>query len=117
MVEHPRRPEADNLAHEWTRAGVEATAELRAAEIACCLASNAHAKCPCDAIPFGDKIMFNGYEIWKPDVERCTRYRLINPKGSACGRCMKTCPLNKVVDADGALLTRMASWLASMPCG
>ena len=24
---------------------------------------------------------------------------------------MKTCPINKVVDADGALLTRMASWL------
>ena len=68
-------------------------------------------ECPCDAIPFGDKVMFNGYEIWKPDVERCTRYRLTNPKGSACGRCMKTCPLNKVVDADGALLTRMASWL------
>ena len=68
-------------------------------------------ECPCDAIPFGDKVMFNGYEIWKPDVERCTRYRLTNPKGSACGRCMKTCPLNKVVDADGALMTRMASWL------
>ena len=68
-------------------------------------------ECPCDAIPFGGKVMFNGYEIWKPDVERCTRYRLTNPKGSACGRCMKTCPINKVVDADGALLTRMASWL------
>jgi reductive dehalogenase len=68
-------------------------------------------ECPCDAIPFGDKIMFNGYEIWKPDVERCTRYRLTNARGSACGRCMKTCPINKVVDADGALLTRMASWL------
>ena len=61
-------------------------------------------ECPCDAIPFGDKVMFNGYEIWKPDVERCTRYRLTNAKGSACGRCMKTCPINKVVDADGALL-------------
>ena len=68
-------------------------------------------ECPCDAIPFGDKVMFNGYEIWKPDVERCTRYRLTNPKGSACGRCMKTCPINKVVDADGGLLTRVASWL------
>ncbi len=68
-------------------------------------------ECPCDAIPFGDKVMFNGYEIWKPDVERCTRYRVTNSKGSACGRCMKTCPINKVVDADGALLTRMASWL------
>jgi len=68
-------------------------------------------ECPCDAIPFGDKVMFNGYEIWKPDVERCTRYRVTNPKGAACGRCMKTCPINKVIDADGALLTRMASWL------
>jgi ferredoxin len=55
--------------------------------------------------------MFNGYEMWKPDVERCTRYRVTNPKGSACGRCMKTCPINKVVDADGAWLTRAASWV------
>ncbi len=68
-------------------------------------------ECPCDAIPWGDKVMFNGYEIWKPDVERCTRYRLTNVKGSACGRCMKTCPLNKVITADGPLLTRAASWM------
>jgi len=68
-------------------------------------------ECPCDAIPFGDKVMFNGYETWKPDVERCTRYRVTNPHGSACGRCMKTCPLNKVVDADGPLLARAASWM------
>jgi len=68
-------------------------------------------ECPCDAISFGDKIMFNGYEIWKPDVERCTRYRLTNAKGAACGRCMKTCPINKVVDADGAILARIGSWL------
>ncbi|MGI9327366.1 MAG: 4Fe-4S dicluster domain-containing protein [Pseudomonadales bacterium] len=68
-------------------------------------------ECPVNAIPFGDKVMFNGYEIWKPDVERCTRYRVTNPKGSACGRCMKTCPLNKVVSADGALLHRVGTWL------
>ena len=68
-------------------------------------------ECPCDAIPFGDKVMFNGYEIWKPDAERCARYRVTNPHGSACGRCMKTCPINKVVDTDGALLTRLASWM------
>ena len=68
-------------------------------------------ECPCDAIPYGGKVMFNGYEMWKPDVERCTRYRVTNPKGSACGRCMKTCPLNKVVDTDGALVTQAASWL------
>jgi len=68
-------------------------------------------ECPVSAIPFGDKVVFNGYEIWKPDVERCTRYRVTNPKGSACGRCMKTCPLNKVVDADGSWLHRVGTWL------
>lgn len=68
-------------------------------------------ECPVSAIPFGDKVMFNGYEIWKPDVERCTSYRINNPKGSACGRCMKTCPLNKVISADGSLLHRIGTWL------
>ena len=68
-------------------------------------------ECPVNAIPFGDKVMFNGYEIWKPDVERCTRYRVTNPKGSACGRCMKTCPLNKVVTSDGAWVHRLGTWL------
>ncbi len=67
-------------------------------------------ECPCDAISWADKIMFNGYEMWKPDAERCARYRLTNAKGSACGRCMKTCPLNKVVTGDGAILERIASW-------
>ena len=52
-------------------------------------------ECPCNAIPFGPKVMFNGYEMWKPDVDKCGRYRLSNSKGSACGRCMKTCPYNR----------------------
>ncbi|WP_119422369.1 4Fe-4S dicluster domain-containing protein [Desertibaculum subflavum] len=65
-------------------------------------------ECPCDAIPAGDKVMFNGYETWKPDVERCTRYRLTNIKGSACGRCMKTCPYNN----EGLLQHRVALWAA-----
>ena len=68
-------------------------------------------ECPCDAISWGDKVMFNGYEMWKPDVERCARYRLTNQRGLACGRCMKTCPLNKVVTWDGPLATTVASWL------
>ena len=67
-------------------------------------------ECPCDSISWGDKVMFNGYEMWKPDVERCTRYRITNPKGLACGRCMKTCPLNKVVTWQGPIMTRIASW-------
>ena len=73
-------------------------------------------ECPCGAIPYGDKIMFNGYETWKPDVENCAKYRITNQKGTACGRCMKTCPLNKVMTRDGELLPRIACWLAiNMP--
>ncbi|GMR17310.1 MAG: hypothetical protein BMS9Abin32_387 [Gammaproteobacteria bacterium] len=68
-------------------------------------------ECPSDSISWGDKVMFNGYEIWKLDVERCARYRLTNQRGLACGRCMKTCPLNKVVTWDGPLATQAASWL------
>ncbi len=52
-------------------------------------------ECPCNAITFGPKVMFNGYEIWKADVEKCTKYRVTNMKGSACGRCMKMCPWNR----------------------
>lgn len=52
-------------------------------------------ECPCNAISFGPKVMFNGYEIWKADVEKCTKYRVTQMKGSACGRCMKMCPWNR----------------------
>ena len=38
MVEHPRLPEAKNLAYDWTKSSVQATADMRACEIACCLA-------------------------------------------------------------------------------
>jgi reductive dehalogenase len=65
-------------------------------------------ECPCSAISFGGKVMFNGYEMWKPDVERCTRYRVTNPHGSACGRCMKTCPYNH----EGLLAHRAVLWAA-----
>ena len=65
-------------------------------------------ECPCSAISYGDKVMFNGYEMWKPDVERCARYRVTNPHGSACGRCMKTCPYNH----EGLLAHRLALWAA-----
>ena len=61
----------------------------------CAMCMKCARECPCNAIPFGPKVMFNGYEIWKPDVEKCGRYRLTNTQGSACGRCMKTCPYNR----------------------
>jgi reductive dehalogenase len=65
-------------------------------------------ECPTSAIPFGDKIMFNGYEIWKPDVEKCARYRITNSAGSMCGRCMKTCPFN----LEGVAAERPFLWSA-----
>jgi len=65
-------------------------------------------ECPCNAISVGDKIMFNGYEMWKPDVEKCTLYRVTNQKGASCGRCMKMCPFNK----EGLLQHRIALWAA-----
>jgi len=68
-------------------------------------------ECPSQAIPHGDKVIYNGYETWKPDSARCTRYRINNAKGSACGRCIKTCPLTKDVTFDGPLLPRLGSWL------
>ena len=51
-------------------------------------------ECPSGAITAGPKVMYNGYEIWKSDAEKCTRYRLTNAGGGMCGRCMKTCPWN-----------------------
>ena len=52
-------------------------------------------ECPSKAISIGDKVVYNGYEVWKLDVERCTKFRVTNQKGSSCGRCIKVCPWNK----------------------
>lgn len=68
-------------------------------------------ECPSQAIPFGGKVIFNGYETWKPDSQRCTMYRAANHKGSGCGRCIKTCPLSKDTTWDGPVLHRIGSWL------
>ena len=51
--------------------------------------------CPVRAIPTGGTVMHNGYENWKLDVERCTKFRITNPHGVGCGRCIKVCPWNK----------------------
>jgi len=52
-------------------------------------------ECHANAIPEGDKVMYNGYETWHFDAEQCAKYRVSNPHGSACGRCIKVCPFNK----------------------
>ncbi|MFY0690666.1 MAG: reductive dehalogenase [Paracoccaceae bacterium] len=60
-----------------------------------CEACNKCAReCPSGAITAGPKLMFNGYEIWKSDSQRCTIYRVSQKNGAMCGRCMKTCPWN-----------------------
>ncbi len=60
-----------------------------------CEACNKCAReCPSGAITAGPKRMFNGYEIWKSDSQKCATYRITTPGGAMCGRCMKTCPWN-----------------------
>ncbi len=60
-----------------------------------CEACNKCAReCPSGAITAGPKLMFNGYEIWKSDSQKCTTYRVGQKGGAMCGRCMKTCPWN-----------------------
>ena len=51
-------------------------------------------ECPSGAITAGPKLMFNGYEIWKSDSQKCASYRITTEGGAMCGRCMKTCPWN-----------------------
>lgn len=52
-------------------------------------------ECPAKAISMGDKVIYNGYENWKLDVERCAKFRVINPNGALCGLCIKVCSWNK----------------------
>lgn len=52
-------------------------------------------ECPSKAISFDDKVMYNGYETWRFDFKRCTKYRVTNQNGASCGRCIKVCPWNK----------------------
>lgn len=66
-------------------------------------------ECPSGSISAGKKVMFNGYEMWKPDSQKCTQYRITNPAGSTCGRCMKTCPWN----LEGLFADAPFRWLAS----
>lgn len=65
-------------------------------------------ECPSGAITAGPKVMYNGYEIWKSDAEKCARYRITNQGGGMCGRCMKTCPWN----LEGLFADSAFRWLA-----
>jgi len=63
-------------------------------------------ECPVQAIPYGPKVLFNGYEIWKPDVQKCASYRITNSGGAVCGRCMATCPFQ----SEGIMSNRVVLW-------
>jgi ferredoxin len=65
-------------------------------------------ECPVQAISHGKKILFNGYETWKQDVQKCASYRITNSAGALCGRCMVTCPFQ----AEGLLTNRSLFWVA-----
>ena len=60
----------------------------------CAVCNKCARECPSGAITAGPKRMFNGYEIWKSDSQKCTTYRVAQKNGAMCGRCMKTCPWN-----------------------
>jgi len=75
-----------------------------------CEACNKCAReCPSGAITAGPKRMFNGYEIWKSDSQKCATYRITTPGGAMCGRCMKTCPWN----LEGLFAERPFRWAAT----
>jgi len=65
-------------------------------------------ECPSGAITSGPKLMFNGYEIWKSDSQKCATYRITTEGGAMCGRCMKTCPWN----LEGLLADNVFRWTA-----
>jgi reductive dehalogenase len=52
-------------------------------------------ECPSGAIGDGEKVIFNGYEKWPVDVQKCTSMRVGNQKGCGCGVCIKVCPWDK----------------------
>ena len=66
-------------------------------------------ECPSGAITAGPKVMFNGYETWKSDSQKCTTYRITTKGGAMCGRCMKTCPWN----LEGLFAEAPFRWAAS----
>jgi len=66
-------------------------------------------ECPSGAITAGPKRMFNGYETWKSDSQKCTTYRITTKGGAMCGRCMKTCPWN----LEGLFAEAPFRWAAS----
>jgi reductive dehalogenase len=52
-------------------------------------------ECPSQALSMDNKVMYNGYETWKTNIDLCTKYRVTNQHGTSCASCIKVCPWNK----------------------
>jgi len=66
-------------------------------------------ECPSGSITDGPKTMYNGYEIWRNDIESCARFRVTNARGASCGRCLKVCPWNKADTWYHSIATQLAA--------
>ena len=52
-------------------------------------------QCATQAISFGDKEIYNGYETWPLKYRNCITGVLTNKYGNICERCTKVCPWNR----------------------
>jgi ferredoxin len=52
-------------------------------------------QCPVQAIPYGEKEIYNGYETWPLNYKNCVIGIATNKIGNICQRCTKVCPWNR----------------------
>ncbi len=81
--------------------------------------------CPSQAISAGDKVLYNGYETWKLNTQRCASYNFTHKNGTLCNRCVKSCPwthpttwqhnLVRYSVMRSGLARRIAIWSSSRP--
>jgi reductive dehalogenase len=79
--------------------------------------------CPSQAISAGDKVLYNGYETWKLNTQRCASYNFTHKHGTLCNRCVKSCPWShpsswphnwvRTLVMRSTLARRTAIWLSS----
>jgi len=65
--------------------------------------------CPFNAIPYGDKVMHNGYEQWRLDTQRCASQASLNEYGIVCNTCTKACPWTRPANWRNHLVRRAVS--------
>jgi 3-chloro-4-hydroxyphenylacetate reductive dehalogenase len=62
--------------------------------------------CPCKAIPYGDKVMYNGYEQWRLNTRLCASNTSLNQYGVVCNACTKACPWTRPYNQRNNLVRR-----------